>query len=189
MTMVASRPRVTPEDLLDLEDSERFELVDGELVEKAMGAESNSIATQIVIVLGSFVRQHRLGWVLDQASYQCFGWIPDRVRRPDVSFIRKQKFSGGVLPRHGHIKVAPDLAVEVLSPNDNGNLTDTKIDEYLRAEVSLVWIVYPETRSVLVVRPGGTAGRLTEGHVLSGEDVIPGFECMVSDIFAITLAD
>ena len=188
MTAIASPPRLTPTDLLNLDDEIRFELVDGQLVERAMGALSTWIGTQVTWLLKNVVRQGALGWVFGgEASYQCYPWAPEQVRRPDASFIRRGRLTDEVLPA-GHIRISPDLAVEVLSPNDNGNEIDTKVTEYLRAGVHLVWVVYPNTRSVVVFRPDGSARRVREEDLLTGEDIIPGFQCMVSELFPPTLA-
>ena len=80
--------------------------------------------------------------------------------------------------------VAPDLAVEVASPNDLGRELRVKVEEYLRAGVRLVWLVDPETRSIEVVRADGGVARLYEQDELSGEDVLPDFRCRVAELFA-----
>jgi Uma2 family endonuclease len=83
----------------------------------------------------------------------------------------------------GFIKVPPDLAVEVLSPNDLAYEVDRKVAEYFSAGVRLIWIVNPETRSVTIYRPDGTASKLNDRDTLEGEDVLPGFRCPVRDFF------
>ena len=80
--------------------------------------------------------------------------------------------------------LAPDLAVEVISPNDLASEVNEKIDEYLSAGVSLVWVIDPDSKTVSVYRKDGSTARLRESDELSGEDVIPGFSCKVNDIFA-----
>src|SRR5262245_2969806 len=99
-------------------DGDRYELVDGQLVESDMGAESSLIAGEVFRTLANFNEEARLGQPLpNEVGYQCFSWKPDQVRRPDASFILAGRMEGGRVPR-GHIPIPPDLAVEVVSPND-----------------------------------------------------------------------
>ena len=108
----------TPEDLLAMPDGKHYELVDGRLVERNMGAESSWIGGRIFLRLNLFCDEHQLGYVWPADNgYQCFAHAPKLVRRPDVSFIRAGRLPGGELPK-GHVRIPPDLAVEVVSPND-----------------------------------------------------------------------
>jgi Uma2 family endonuclease len=77
----------------------------------------------------------------------------------------------------------PDLVVDVISPNDKGGELDVKLGEYLDVGVRLVWLVNPLSRSVIAFRQNGDGKRLTEEDLLRCEDIIPGFECMNSDLF------
>ena len=115
-------------------------------------------------------------------AYQCFPHDPKMVRKPDVSFIRAGRLPGDVLPS-GFVRIAPDLAVEVVSPNDLAPELDEKLEDYQKAGVRLVWVIYPESRTVSVYRGDGSASRLHQDDVLSGEDVIPGFRCEVGSLF------
>jgi Uma2 family endonuclease len=179
----ATEQRYTPEDLLDIDDRAMPELVYGELLEREMGQESDGIAVRLIIVLGAFVQDHKLGLVNGgQGSYQAFPDDPKKVRIPDVSFTRAERLIGGK-PAKGHARVAPDLAVEIASPNDSADKLDLKIKDYLNAGVSLIWIIYPESQSIFVQRLDGTARRLQVGDVLDGEDVIPGFQVEVAALF------
>lgn len=81
----------------------------------------------------------------------------------------------------GYMPIAPDLAVEVLSPNDHAYEVDQKVDEYFGAGVRLIWIVNPEKRTVIIHRPDGTVTKLTAKDALDGEDVVPG--CPVHEFF------
>jgi Uma2 family endonuclease len=173
----------TPEDLLAMPDGDRYELVDGRLVERSMGAESSFIGANLLSLLVVFCKTHGLGWVFGaDCGYQCFPGQPGLVRKPDVSFLRSDKLPGGRLPE-GHVKVAPDLAVEVLSPNDLVYETDQKVEEYLAAGVPLVWVVHPQSHVVLTYRADGSIQGLRQNDGLSGEGVLPGFRCRVGDIF------
>jgi Uma2 family endonuclease len=189
MSAVLTSPRVSPEELLALEDSVAYELVDGRLVERAMGAYSSWVGTKVAHLISSHVEAEGLGGcVMDgEASYQCYEWAPLQVRRPDVSYVATGRLEGDV-PPDGHVQIAPDLAVEVLSPNDNGNEVQEKVVEYLRAGVRLIWVIYPRTRSAQVFRTGGSGKQLTEEDLLCGEEVLPGFEVMVSELFKAPVA-
>jgi Uma2 family endonuclease len=173
----------SPEELLALPGGDRYELVDGRLVERTMGAQSSLIAATII----SLVRQHAtanaLGLVFaTDCGYQCFPGQPDRVRFPDGSFIARGRLPND-RPPPDHVRIAPDLVVEVVSPNDLAEEVDRKIEDYLQAGVRLMWVVHPATRRVMVFHTGGIR-RLAETDELTGEDVLAGFRCPVADLFA-----
>jgi Uma2 family endonuclease len=183
MSTVVAQRIYTPEDLLALPNSVSYELVDGELVERNMGFESSFVGGILFRLLANHCAANGLGMVLPaDASYQCFPDAPNKVRKPDVSFIASGRLPAGVLPR-GHCRIAPDLAAEVVSPNDAFSEVETKVSEYLAAGVRLVWVIDPPTRVVLVYRPGGTGARLHNGDELSGEDVVSGFHCLIAELF------
>jgi len=188
MATTVTRPPVSPEDLLAMPDGERYEVVDGQLVERPMGADSSRIGGRLYRRLDAFCEEHRLGraWPAD-CGYQCFPDAPGLVRRPDVSFIRLGRLPGERVPA-GPIRIAPDLAAEVLSPDDLDYETDQKIEQYLAAGVPLVWVLNPESRTILIYRADGTIHGLRVQDELSGEDVIPGFRCRVGELFADPLA-
>lgn len=178
----------TPDDLLKMSDGKSYELVDGKLVRRPMGVESSWLGGILYALLLNFCRAHNLGWVLPaDASYQCFPDSPSKVRKPDVSFIRRGRLSGERLPK-AHCLIPPDLAVEVMSPRDLSSRTNKKIQEYLQAGVSLVWVVDPGTRTVRIHRKDGSITELHENDELTGEDVLPGFRCRVSDILPLPAA-
>jgi Uma2 family endonuclease len=183
MSTVAAKPRYTPDDLLKMPDGDRYELVDGELVERNMGWYSSLIGGELFRLLSNFCVAKSLGRVTPaDASYQCFPDNPDKVRKPDVSFICLERLPAGQEPE-GHCRIAPDLAAEVVSPNDLYSDVEGKVAEYLAAGVLLVWVINPPTRSARVHRADGTVTDLEESDELSGENVVPGFRCRVGDLF------
>lgn len=189
MTITSSKLNVTPEELLNFSDAGNYELVNGNLVERNMGSESSAIALAIGSILHGFVRSRRAGHVFTtDCGYQCFPEAPGKIRRPDVSFVRSGRLPGG-RPPEGYITVAPDLAVEVLSPGDLAYEIDEKINEYLGAGVPLVWVVNPKTKSVRIHRRTGASlgsiSGLNESDTISGEEVLAGFEVKVSEFFEI----
>jgi Uma2 family endonuclease len=174
---------LTPDDLLALSDEKRFELVEGRLVERNMGNLASSVGANITIVLGAYVKANHLGEVFNsEAGFRLSPNSPATVRKPDFSFVKRGRLPDDT-PSSGYDALAPDLAVEVLSPNDLVIEVDAKREEYLRAGVRLIWIVNPDTRTMQVYRADGSTSLLREHDELSGEDVIPGFSCRVSSIF------
>jgi Uma2 family endonuclease len=124
-------PRITPADLLRITDRPMPELVDGQLVEREMSQKSDAVAAQILRLVGNHVMDRKLGLVNGaQGSYQIFPDDPDRVRIPDVSFTRRERLPAG-RPSEGHARIAPDLVVEVILPNDLEGLLNAKIGDYL----------------------------------------------------------
>jgi Uma2 family endonuclease len=183
MSAVSSKTGYKPEDLLTMPDADRYELVDGTLVERNMGIESSWIGGEIYGWLRDFARLNQRGWVIPaDGSYQCFPHAPQRVRRPDVSFIRFGRLPGERLPE-GHALITPDLAVEVISPNDLYEEIDAKVEEYLQAGVQTVWVVNPRTRTVQVHRADGSVTKLRESDELTGEGPLAGFRCALRDLF------
>jgi Uma2 family endonuclease len=173
----------TPEDLLAMPDSHRFDLVDGHLVERHMGAESSWIALQVSRHVGNYVATAQGGLVLGpDCGYRIFPDDPSRVRFPDGSFIRHGRLPHDAPPRD-YVSIVPDLVIEVVSPNDLAWEIDLKVTEYLQAGVPRLWVFYPDTRTVSVYRPNGQGARLSPTETLSGEDVLPGFTCPVAEVF------
>lgn len=181
-----NQTRYTPEDLLAMPEGKNYELVDGRLVERNMGAESSWIGGNLYFALRSCCKDPGVGWVWPADNgYQCFPHAPKRVRRPDVSFLRAGRLPGGELPK-GHVRIAPDLAVEVVSPPDLASEIEEKIDDYQKAGVPLIWVIYPESRTVFIRRANGTVTQLHQDDELTGEEIIPGFRCVVRSLFPAT---
>ena len=190
-TMVATKRRVTrktevtPEELLAMPEGGHYELIDGELKERRVSLLSNLVVAEITAILRNHCRSQYLGWILAaERGYQCFPWKPGRVRRSDVSFIRADRMSKERLSE-GFCSIAPDVAVEVVSPNDRIWKLNQKVDDYLRAGVKLVWVVHPDIHAVQVFRADGSGSWLRASDELSGEDVIPGFRWRVEAFFPI----
>jgi Uma2 family endonuclease len=185
MSTAATSIPYAPDDLLTRPDGDAYELIHGDLVERKMGAKSSFIAGEIHALLRDFSRSQRLGWVFPEGtSFRCFPDDPDKVRRADVSFIRFGRLPNEQLPE-GHLRIAPDLAVEVVSPHDLAYDVDSKVEDYLQAGVRLVWVVSPAARTVRVHRPDGPGTTLRADDELTGEEVLPGFRCPVRDLFVL----
>ncbi len=165
----------TEVDVLDCFEGKRrrYELVDGVLVEKAMGYYESFVAAVLISFLEVFVRQQDLGIVLGEAG--ALRLAPGLVRIPDVSFIAWNHFPHRELPAEPIPDLAPDLAVEVMSTCNTEAEMERKTREYFEAGAKLVWLVDPGTRNVRV-HTGPTEFRLVaEEEALDGGDLLPGF--------------
>jgi Uma2 family endonuclease len=183
MATAAVQNQYQPEDLLEMEAGHRYDLVNGQLVERNMGAKSALVGLNVTALLKTHTQPKNLGLVFpSDCGYQAFPDEPKRVRFPDGSFIRQGRLPGDKAPE-GHVRIPPDLMIEVVSPNDAAWEIDQRVDDFLRAGTRLVWVIYPDTRTVLVHRQGGSSARLGASDQLSGEDVLPGFTCSVADLF------
>lgn len=183
MSTSTTEKQYTPADLLAMPDEKNYELVDGQLLERDMGNEASWIGAEISGRLRDFLKQHDLGWVLGaDAGYRCFPDDPGCVRQPDVSYIRRGRLPND-RPARGYETIPPDLAVEVVSPNETYEKVEGKVEEFLKAGVRLVWVINPDTPTATVYRPDGSGNRLHENDNLDGEDVLPGFRCRIGELF------
>ena len=172
----------TPEDLLCMPGGDRFELVDGQLVERNMGQVSSWVGGRTLYALMSFVESRQLGWVFpSDCGYQCFPNSPNKLRRPDVSFLSREKLPNGRF-FDGHVRVVPDLVVEVISPRDIMESLELKIAEYQSAGVTSIWVISPKTRTCTIHRLSGQTLRLKEGDTITEPELLPGFSCRVGDL-------
>lgn len=183
--LLETPPQITPEQLLQLPDGGKgYELVNGQLKELNVSALSSFVAGKVYRALDTFVSEKNLGWVFPEGtSFQCFPTEPKKVRRADTAFIALHRMSQNQFVAEGHITVVPDLVVEVISPNDLAYEVDSKSEEWIAAGVRLLWVVSPQTRQVRVSGEDGRLRSYRESDTLSGDPVLPGFSCSVSDFF------
>jgi len=175
-----TRRVATEDDLLATpEDGKKYELVDGEIRVSPMGNRQSAVIAQLAALLVVFVKQHRLGYVM--AGDAGFRLPSKNVRCPDVSFVATGRFSDDKVP-DDFGDLAPDLAVEVLSPHDRPRYVLDKVGEYLEAGVRLIWVIDPPKARAVVYRSLSHVRELGPEDELSGEDVLPGFRCRLSDI-------
>jgi Uma2 family endonuclease len=174
----------TEQDMLAVEAHEDrlCELVEGVLVEKAMGWRESFLAGVILTILSNFVRPRRLGLVAgaDGPVRLASGL----VRIPDVAFVSWDRLPGRRLPTQPIPDVVPDLAVEVLSAGNTPAEMARKRQEYFTAGVRLVWLVDPETRTVEVYTASEPSIVLHAEHTLTGGEVLPGFTLPLRELFA-----
>jgi Uma2 family endonuclease len=176
--------RLSPDDLLRMpDDGWRYELIDGELQRMAPdNMKHGRWGDNLAFPLSGHVRQHRLGRVYTNVGFTLFG-EPATVLGPDISFVATDR-EPPIDEQSGFVAMAPDLAVEILSPSNSAGEIARKVRLYLDAGVRLVWIADPLSRSVMVHYPDRTGRMLVEGDTLSGEDVVPGFTLPVAEVFA-----
>jgi Uma2 family endonuclease len=166
-----------------VEDVRGAEFVDGRWVEKHVGAKANLAAGRLYRGLAALCEERRLGWVfMLEVGYRCFPSRPRQIRKPDVSFVRLDRFPDGEVPE-GFLTVAPDLAVEVVSPGDLYEEVLRRANDFLAAGTRLVWVLNPDDGSAMEHRPDGAVVRIPANGRLSGGDVLPGFECALADLF------
>ena len=182
----AARELLTADDLLRLSsDGVRGELIRGALIETMpAGLRHGQIAGRLTVRLGSFIESRRLGVYSTSDSGVRLERDPDTVREPDVAFFSAEKIPlDADIP--GYAEVAPDLVVEIVSPNDRRAEVNDKALMWLRYGVRIVWVVRPEERLSLidVHRDGHPVAALGESESLDGLDVLPGFSCPVREVF------
>jgi Uma2 family endonuclease len=183
MSTIAEPRTYTPDDLLRMPDGDRYELVDGHLVEINVSALSSLVAGRLLSRITVFCEPHALAWIFGaDCSYQCFPRNPEKVRRPDVSLILRGRLPAEQLAR-GHLTLPPDLAIEVVSPNDLAYEVEEKVQEYLEVGVRLAWVGYPPTRTISIRRGDRSSTVAYANDALTGEDILPGFSCRVGDLF------
>lgn len=171
-------------------DGAGYELVRGELRRKGdphkmspTGFRHGTIVARLTVALGKYAEANQLGEVTGAESGFKLTSDPDTVRAPDIGFVRRERIPVGNLTEK-FWPGAPDLAVEVISPNDRQSEVDENVADYLAAGVRLIWIVNPKTRTVTVHRPDFESQTLNENDVLGGMDVLPDFQYNITGLFA-----
>jgi Uma2 family endonuclease len=179
----AAKP-MTADELLRLsDDGYRYELIEGELRKMSPpGYEHGIVGQSLAWRLAAFVHQHDLGQVSAAETGFVLGRDPDTVRAPDVAFVSKEQIQRCGSPV-SYFPEVPALAVEVVSPDDTAEEVDSKIRHWLSAGTKLAWVVYPRGRTVTIYRSLDDIRVLTDKEQLDGEDVVPGFQCRIADIF------
>jgi Uma2 family endonuclease len=162
----------------------RTELVKGIVISQPFnGLEHGAIAATICMWLGRFIFAQQLGEVLATGTGFTLAHDPDTVRAPDAAFVTAERVAQ-IKRRRGYFDGAPDLAVEVVSPDDKAEEVDEKVLDYLEAGTRLVWVVQPRTKTITVYRSLDQVRVLTQRDMLDGADVVPGFAVPVKEIFA-----
>jgi len=157
------------------------ELLDGTLVEKAMGAIESYLATVLSRYLGNFVNEHDLGILLGEAGMLRFS--PKRIYLPDISFISWAQNPMRELQKQQIADLHPDLAVEVLSPSNTPREMKRKRKDYFAWETQLVWQLDPTARSMEVFTAPEQSTVVDLAGTLDGGKVLPGFSLSMAKLF------
>lgn len=166
------------------DDECRSELVRGRLVrEPPAGMDHGRLENRIAFLITAFVDQHALGEIFTGDTGFVLFEEPPTVRAPDVAFVSRDRLPAAN-ESIGFGRLAPDLAVEIVSPSNSVTEILDKAADYLAAGTRLVWVVEPRRRRVTVYRSRSEIRLLSEEDELDGYDVLPGFSATVAEIFA-----
>jgi len=173
---------ITGEELFAMGDIGRTDLVEGELIRMSpTGYKHGIIESRFDIVLRDFVRRNKLGEVLVGEVGIYTSRNPDTVRGADAIYISNERLSH--VKSESYLDVAPELIVEILSPNDRWSEVNDKLDEYFAIGVQVVWVADPRRRKVFVYGSPTQAECFTADKELSGGEILPGFKVRVSKFF------
>ena len=166
------------------QDGCRYELIAGELrMMTPAGWKHGATGSRLDYLLRRHVQDHDLGIVFSGDTGFLLARDPDTVRAPDVAFVGNERIPASE-PEEAFWPGAPDLAVEIVSPRDTTGQIDEKVRQWLDAGAAMVWVVNPRWQTVTVYRSATDIRIVTENEDLVGDDVVPGFRCVVRDIFA-----
>ena len=160
----------------------RLELDEGRLIVMPPAGDAHGTQCWLIIrLLTRYIEATGIGRLSTNDPGLLLSRDPDTVRAPDLAYYRESVPLEEISP--GLPKRLPELVVEVLSPSDRVGAVLRKVQQYLRAGIAMVWVVDGESRNVAVYRPGREVRVLEENEVLEGEDVLPGFACVVGELF------
>lgn len=159
------------------------ELIDGTLVEKAMGNRESLFAAELVALIRQFVRATDSGVILGADGYIRIS--DEKVRAPDLTYIPWSAFPNEELPEEAYWSVGPGLVIEVLSPGNTDAEIDRKLRELFSVGCQLAWVIDPDTKTARVYTSAKKFKRLTEADTLDGAKVLPGFKLKLKDLFAV----
>lgn len=182
--MAVNQGLMTADELMRLpDDGQRHELVRGELRTMPPGGwEHGCESIKVAASLAPYGIRRKLGGVAGADTGFRLRTEPDTVRVPDLAFVRRERLPTGAVGR-GYFLGAPDLAVEVISPNDLYTEVDEKVAEWLEHGAAMVLVVNPRRKAVAVHRLGQPVLILGEDDTLDGADVVPGWTMAVREIF------
>jgi len=189
MSTVTTKGVMTAEEFFDWVNrpenaGRRWELENGEVVEMSSPGEQHSyVCWFIQTLLTDYIRARHSGHLLPNDCGLIVRRRPDTVRGPDAMVFLENRVLSQAVP--GHVDRVPTLVVEVYSPSDRPGRLGRRVSQYLHRGIEMVWVVYPEDRTVDIYRPGQPVQSLEESDEMQIEDVLPGFKCKVSDLFVL----
>ncbi|MFQ5632562.1 MAG: Uma2 family endonuclease, partial [bacterium] len=128
-------------------------------------------------LLDSYLTRHPIGYAMAETNFKLWPNRPKESRIPDIAVVKKERMPEDL--QH-FPPIAPDLAVEIVSPEDNLFTLLDKVDAYLQQGAQVVWLVISKTREVLVCTKDS---KYSVRDVLTAPDLLPGFELPVNKIF------
>jgi Uma2 family endonuclease len=182
--MQSTYQTTTYETALPQDDDILYEVIDNKVVELGpMGAHELWLATELVVYLRNFARQHQLGRAVQEMLFD-FTALVQRKRRPDVAFVSYERWPRQRPVPHAEAwEVVPNLVVEVISPSDKGNDILDKLAEYFRIGVECVWVIFIFQQQVYIYESPTQVRILTHADELYGEPVLPHFRLPLATLF------
>jgi len=172
---------ITGEEVFEMGDIGPCELIEGKIVPLTYAdVRQGHLVAKIACILEGFVEPRNLGWVIGGEVGIFTKRSPDSVRGADVLFISKERLAK--IPDRGFLEVAPELVVEVRSPDETKHDIQQKINEYLAIGVKWVWYFDPQTYSCSV-HTSKDVQKLAENDVLIGEEILTGLKIKLSALF------
>lgn len=182
--MTIAEKLMTAEEFWKLPEREtKLELVRGRVIETMPpGGLHGRIASKLLTRLENWASLNGTGETGMESGFS-LALEPDTTRSPDAFFVRADRVQEAGGTPEAYWKIPPDLAVEVISPSESAEDIQAKVRDYLLAGTPLVWVVYPRTREIVEHTPDGLARTRTEKDTLENADVLPGFSCVVCELF------
>ena len=163
------------------DDDYRYELVEGRVIRMSpTGYEHGRIVARLLWLLETHLRARRVGSVVTEVGFKLRS-NPDTVRAPDVAFVRQARIPTATLK--GFWTGPPDLAIEVLSPDDRAVDLRAKVEEYLSCGVAVVVVIDPDEPNATIHRATVRSVTLRSGDQLDLDDVVEGFRCSLQEVF------
>jgi len=173
--------QLTVEEFWQLFEGKPYELVHGEVMEITPGVYNHGVTANLIgTILRNFIDRLKLGQIVGAETG--FQLSKKTLRAPDAAFISNEKLKT-ITDQDKYLPFAPDLAVEVVSKHDTADEVQDKVNLYLAAGTSLVWLLYANLEQVVVHRADRTSKTISRDGILEGEDLLPGLVIRVSDLF------
>jgi Uma2 family endonuclease len=170
-----------------LDEYKGMEIVNGVWTPKHKGDDMSvghgSYGINIILLMGPFVKEHRLGELYMPETIFTLSVQNNKVeamRKPDIAFVSASKV---IANPAAYYFQAPDLAIEIVSPSDTPQVIHEKMTDYFTYGTQQMWLVYPKQQKIVVHFPDGTAHTYQKGESVPGGDLLPGFELKVADVF------
>lgn len=186
-TTITDTPLMTAEEFFEWanrpeQHDRNFELVNGKVVIMPSPGELHGVICWLVShILGAYLLKRGAGYLTTNDTGLILRRNPDTVRGPDIMLFLKNRSVDSLSA--GHVETMPALVVEVRSPTDRDSKILRRVKQYLDSGVQMVWVVDPEDRVVTSYRPREFPKVHDNGDILTGNGVLPEFQCTVSELF------